>query len=399
MAEHDLSRRRYFGGIFALLGVVFIWVTSSFAMNSIFGELQYNKPFLVTYLNTATFSFYLIPLLFKRSRKHTEDDIKILNTTREPTGPRQQHGYQQLSELESRSHLSNIATTTTKLGTLETIRLSFAFCILWFFANYTTNASLAYTSVGSSTILASMSGLFTLGFGAMFNVEKITVVKLLSVCTSFVGVILVSYSDQNTYPSNDPTDATLTPSPTISSALIGDILALLGALFYGGYTTLLKVRIGDESRINMPLFFGFVGAFNVLLLWPVFPLLDWLGIETFQLPYSPTLWIIVLLNAFIGTFLSDYLWLLAMLMTSPLVVTLGISLTIPLALFGDIVFKNFVPQIQYTMGALLVVVGFVSVNMAALKERKEEDHSIESSSHHRQPIPDSTISSTYQTFQ
>jgi solute carrier family 35 protein F5 len=33
MAEHDLSRRRYFGGIFALLGVVFIWVTSSFAMN------------------------------------------------------------------------------------------------------------------------------------------------------------------------------------------------------------------------------------------------------------------------------------------------------------------------------------------------------------------------------
>jgi hypothetical protein len=41
---------------------------------------------------------------------------------------------------------------------METIRLSFAFCILWFFANYTTNASLAYTSVGSSTILASMSG-------------------------------------------------------------------------------------------------------------------------------------------------------------------------------------------------------------------------------------------------
>lgn len=78
----------------------------------------------------------------------------------------------------------------------------------------------------------------------------------------------------------------------------------------------------------MPLFFGFVGAFNILLLWPVFPVLDWLGIETFQLPFTPTLWIMVLLNAFIGTFLSDYIWLLAMLMTSPLVVTLGISLTV-----------------------------------------------------------------------
>lgn len=94
MAENDLSRRRYFGGIFALLGVVFIWVTSSFAMNvsvrhpcslsptnlflsppcqSIFGELEYNKPFLITYLNTATFSFYLIPSLFRRSRKQIKD--------------------------------------------------------------------------------------------------------------------------------------------------------------------------------------------------------------------------------------------------------------------------------------------------------------------------------------
>jgi solute carrier family 35 protein F5 len=148
-----------------------------------------------------------------------------------------------------------------------------------------------------------------------------------SLCYSFVGVILVSYSDQNPLPSNDPTGATTT-TPPVSSALIGDILALLGALFYGCYTTMLKVRIGDESRIDMPLFFGFVGAFNVLLLWPVFPVLDWLGIETFQLPFTPTLWIIVLLNAFIGTFLSDYLWLLSMLMTSPLVVTLGISLTV-----------------------------------------------------------------------
>ncbi|KAF1800496.1 hypothetical protein FB192DRAFT_1117470 [Mucor lusitanicus] len=40
-------------------------------MNSLFGEMEYNKPFLVTYLNTATFSFYLIPLLFKKWRHNT----------------------------------------------------------------------------------------------------------------------------------------------------------------------------------------------------------------------------------------------------------------------------------------------------------------------------------------
>lgn len=45
-----------------------------------------------------------------------------------------------------------------KLNTRETIRLSLIFCIVWFIANYTTNASLAYTTVGSSTILSSTSG-------------------------------------------------------------------------------------------------------------------------------------------------------------------------------------------------------------------------------------------------
>lgn len=90
---------------------------------------------------------------------------------------------------------------------------------------------------------------------------------------------------------------------SIPAPLIGDILALLGAVFYGCYTTLLKLRIGSEDRIDMPLFFGFVGAFNVLLLWPLIPILNYIGLETFQMPMNATLWFIILLNAFIGTFL------------------------------------------------------------------------------------------------
>ncbi|KAI8067118.1 hypothetical protein BC940DRAFT_301338 [Gongronella butleri] len=348
MAEVSLSKQRYYGGIVALMAVVVIWVSSSFAMNSIFGDMKYNKPFLVTYLNTATFSFYLIPFaLSRRCKKQGANRSFLQSSSIEPASGNKQ-------ALERPPHLT----------TIETIKLSLAFCILWFFANYTTNASLAYTSVGSSTILASMSGLFTLGIGAVFGVERVTWIKLVSVLVSFIGVVLVSYSDQkSTLPVEDPS--------AFSSALIGDLLALLGAIFYGCYTTLLKLRIGDEERINMPLFFGFVGAFNVILLWPAFPFLDWLGLESFELPHSPTLWVMVLLNAFIGTFLSDYLWLLAMLMTSPLVVTLGISLTIPLALFGDIVFKHIVPHAQYVAGALCVIVGFVTVNMAALREHDD----------------------------
>lgn len=46
-----------------------------------------------------------------------------------------------------------------RLTSLETARLAAAFCIVWFAANWTVNASLGLTSVGSSTVLAGMSGM------------------------------------------------------------------------------------------------------------------------------------------------------------------------------------------------------------------------------------------------
>lgn len=40
----------------------------------------------------------------------------------------------------------------------QTAELAFAFCLLWFIANWSVNASLGYTTVASATILTSTSG-------------------------------------------------------------------------------------------------------------------------------------------------------------------------------------------------------------------------------------------------
>jgi len=63
------------------------------------------------------------------------------------------------------------------------------------------------------------------------------------------------------------------------------------------------------------------------------------------------------------TFISDYLWILAMLMTSPLIVTMGLSLSIPLALLGDFLFKGHLKGLIYWLGAILVLIGFSVVNL------------------------------------
>lgn len=68
--------------------------------------------------------------------------------------------------------------------------------------------------------------------------------------------------------------------------LLGDFVALLGAGFYGCYTTLLKLRLQHESRVDMTLFFGFVGLYCLVFLWPFIFILSALGIEPFELPPS-----------------------------------------------------------------------------------------------------------------
>jgi solute carrier family 35 protein F5 len=104
---------------------------------------------------------------------------------------------------------------------------------------------------------------------------------------SFVGVILVSLSDTNSNQAAGPTlRPTLQNTSINSRATLGDILALISAVFYAIYVILLKVRIKSESRIDMQLFFGFVGLFNIIACWPIGVVLHLSGIEVFELPQS-----------------------------------------------------------------------------------------------------------------
>lgn len=81
-----------------------------------------------------------------------------------------------------------------------------------------------------------------------------------------------------------------------SAPIFGDALALLSALFYALYVTLLKVRIRSEERIDMQVFFGFVGLFNILACWPIGVVLHLTGVEPFQLPSTSKAVMALLIN-------------------------------------------------------------------------------------------------------
>ncbi|KAF8078506.1 hypothetical protein FPV67DRAFT_1557818 [Lyophyllum atratum] len=360
-------QRDYVVGIVLLLVVVLLWSASNFVTQELFHG-GFDKPFLVTYLNTSSFSLYLLPFLAKRRWRQQPWSL-MLNTNR---SKQNRNGWS--AELLKRRHSPSRERPhpSPPLTVKETINLAFVFCFLWFIANWTLNASLSYTSVASATILSSMSGLFTLAIGRIFLEETLTFAKVLAVFTSFGGVLLVSLSDSDSSTPPNPQRPLL--SEATERPLLGDILALISALVYALYVILLKFRIRTESRIDMRLFFGFVGLFNVLTCWVIGVILHLSGIEQFELPTTSAAIQAILINMFF-TLTSDYLYVLAMLKTTPLVVTIGLSLTIPIAVIGDF-FLGKTTRALVLIGAFLVIVSFVIVGLDDAKMRSQKEESL-----------------------
>jgi solute carrier family 35 protein F5 len=269
-------------------------------------------------------------------------------------------------DMQQSQDLAGKTTEEEGLTLKATATLALEFCLLWFLANYFAAACLEYTTVASSTILASTSSIWTLLSGSLMRVERFTLSKLLGVCASLAGVVLISMVDVSG--ETDENRGSF-PHKTPRELAIGDVMAFVSAVLYGFYAVFMKKRIGDESRVNMPLFFGLVGAWNTVLLWPGFFILHFTGVERFELPPTKRILTIVLVNS-ASSLVSDFCWAYSMLLTSPLIVTVGLSLTIPLSLVGQIVLDGQYASIWYWVGAAIVVLSFVFINR---EDRKDEE--------------------------
>jgi solute carrier family 35 protein F5 len=261
----------------------------------IFSDGTYSKPFFLVYVNTSCFAFSLIPLSIRYVVQNGVDAsmAAVLELWREKRlgmrplktqddeGDDDDAGERLLVDDEGSLEGLDGPGKEDKLSLGETARLSLEFSMLWFLANYFASACLEYTSVGSVTILTSTSSIWTLIFCALTKVEGFTMRKLVGVLASLVGVVLISSVDLSG--ANDDNRGSF-PHKTTAQIAIGDAMAFFSAIVYGIYVTVMKRRVGNEERVNMPLFFGLVGLFNVLFLWPGFFILHYTGIETVSFP-------------------------------------------------------------------------------------------------------------------
>jgi len=408
-------------GILVLLIVDFIWVASSELTEYIFKQQNFNKPFFSTYVKTSLFMLYLPGfLLYKPWRdqcvkgspwmsngERTSNGYHSLNaedidatdegeegdsevednslstpsfqpiagistdkssgTDSEPDNGSKKVRFSRVAEVREMSasealqaNLSRLSYAASlraaaalqraavRLTIGETARLALTFSVMWFMGNYSYQAALSDTEAGIVNVLSASSCFFTLVLSALFPsnaADSPTLTKAFAVAFTIAGVVLVSYSDLKIENGAFP---------------VGSLWALSGTVFYSSYIVFLRRKIDHEDKLDVPMFFAFVGLFNFLLLWPVFFILHYTNYETFELPNRQQ-WLALVANGVVGTVLSELLWLFGCFCTSSLIATLAISLTIPLTMFADVIIKKVSYDTLFYIGSMPMFLSFFIV--------------------------------------
>ena len=241
------------------------------------------------------------------------------------------------------------------------MKVSAEFMILWFASNYLYNSGLALTTVSSSTVLSNTSGIFVYIMGIFFLIGvTFNRVKLAIVVLSFGGVVLITLDDARQESKAGQEESTQ-----------GNVLSLLSACVYGFYAVILKKRVPEEQEATFKFsyFLGFVGLFNSVFLLPLFPLLNLLKIEEFEWPNESALKCLVL-NAILGTVISDFCWAKSVVLLGPLLTTVGISMTIPISMLVDAQYSDKEFSSTYYIGSLFILGSFFALTYLDYHESK-----------------------------
>ncbi|ETI56292.1 hypothetical protein F441_01114 [Phytophthora nicotianae CJ01A1] len=328
-------------GVTFLVIVALIWTFASVLVQYIFHNLSFQGPFFLTYVGISLFSVNL-PLWYASQVLLPKFKAWLRGL---PTNGKLSH-----SELLRRSGV--------QASYSQIFRISAIISPLWFIANFTYNESLNLTSVSSSTIVSSTSTVFTFLLSVVALKEPFVWMKLAGVILCMAGNISTIFNDEGVDGGTDH--------------VFGDLVALFAAFMYGVYTTAIRRLIPDEESVSISLFFGFIGVINMVCLLPIVLAFHYSSIESLS-GLSLEILVLIGIKGLFDNVLSDYLWARAVLLTSPTVATVGLSLTVPLAIVADFWFHGMLPTNVTLLASTLVISGFVLINVGT-KQNQHEYH-------------------------
>jgi len=400
-------------GLIFIFLVAIIWSASSIVAQYLYTDLDFDSPFFLTYIGTSLFILFLpTRLLYERRRRfcfwRRNDTNDKENDEIIPWSSTITQTYEQIPLSTEEDDVDDDNTETVipqnnnnnllLLSHYQHVQIAWKIAPLWFFSNWTYNASLEFTSITSSTVLASTGSLFTLVFALLTGDEQFACTSLLGVLLGVLGSSMTAWSDvaaaagtttvTNTTSSNmNHDDISWTELNFFETQqqhaegdhphnIMGDVLGLLSAVGYGSYTILIRLLCpSNERSYSMQLILGYIGLVNGIALAPILLYQLYMS-STTNLSEELTTFVLgcLVVKGLFDNVLSDYLWARAVLLTSATVATVGTGLTIPLALLTDLLWHHTNDTNNATLlgwrkllGALSVLVGFVLVNVGGAR--------------------------------
>ncbi|KAL3939766.1 MAG: hypothetical protein SGBAC_005569 [Bacillariaceae sp.] len=354
-------------GLVFILLVSLIWAAASILVQYLYSHEDFDSPFLLTYIGVSLFTL-LLPLQWTKERcrspsLHSSEEYSLVPSNAGNVDEIDDEVDDDETDDNDPIRPSESQVWTTRDHMVAAAKIA----PVWFLSNYAYSASLRYTSITSSTVLASTGSLFTFLFALLCRDEHFSCFKLLGVGLGMMGSIITGLHDIQ---SDDVADSNSSPeNKNDDMKLWGDGLGLLSAVGYGGYAVMIRILCPkDESLMSMELFLGFVGLFNMVALSPVaiYQCATTTAVSVFVL-------VSLLLKGLFDNVLSDYLWARAVVLTSATVATVGLGLTIPLAFVSDVAMgKPNVLDVNSIIGAFAVLGGFVLVNVGQKQVDGEE---------------------------
>ncbi|KAI8057818.1 hypothetical protein BDF22DRAFT_662488 [Syncephalis plumigaleata] len=149
-----------------------------------------------------------------------------------------------------------------------------------------------------------------------------------------------------------------------SGSFLGDIVSLLTAVFNGLYQVLYKHHV-VPSRHNSVLFaqttLAMMGVFTLTVCWIPLPILHWIGWEPFELPDLETFGFMCSIGLLSATSNACFLPIIALI--SPLFVSVGSMLIIPMVAITDWFVQGKAITFGLAMGSIGICIGFIMLTV------------------------------------
>lgn len=331
---NDQEKKNFRLGVFFLVVAIATWLVGLELVNSVLKGDEYRKPWFLAFLTGSCFMLNFIPevtcWLFScfRAKPDAADDLSPMLSSVDLQEPLEIVVADQRGVAKAFEKPEDCGDSPIPLSRREVIVLAMQVSSIYLSYNIFVMMCLQFTSASNQTVLGSTTTMFTLFIGVYLKIDKFTVKKLICVATSLIGVVMINVSDRGSPEGDGNKFKPKNPA-------LGNLLALAGAMCYALYLLLMKMKVGTGNKTtNERILFGWVGVCSFTVGVPVLFLVHITGIEEFSLPPNKTVALMIMINA-IFSVISDYVTILAMLLTSPLVTSLSLTSSIPITIFID----------------------------------------------------------------